>query len=298
MKLKLLLSVLFIITFVYFCLIVPYPLKYYVLYNTRVDRTYRHNDNVVHFNSKSAIFGSDVKKTDCTLYMATKNDDGNNGLIVWFNGGAFLSTDRRSSFGILNEVNAKAPYYDIVTFDYPTRFRYTLYDALKRVYNVLRVLCERKRYKKIYAMGLSAGVLLAGAYQNNETNPKANGDIGIRKNGKPFNGIISLCGLLMPSFNDPYVDSAFKFYFMRGTPGAKYYTCLGILDTPKLLISSTVDYLRTQTLRFIDLEPCTKHVYKSETLPHSFPLMPHLNETHDLIDRAVRFMNETAENGI
>lgn len=291
MRLKFILSVILIILFIYFCIIVPYPFKYYVLYNTRVDQTYKHNDNVVHFNSRNNAFGGNVKNTDGTLYLGTDATKVS-GLIVWFNGGAFLSTDRRSSFGILNELNKSLPYYDIVTFDYPTRFRYTLRDSLKRVYEILRLLFQRKNYQIMYAMGLSAGALLAGAYQNNETNPKANADIGVSKNGKPFDGIISLCGLLMPSFNDPYIDYAFKFYVMRGTSGSKYYTCLGITDTPKLLISSTVDYLRTQTLRFIESEPCSNHIYKSQTLPHSFPLMPHLNETRDLIDRVIKFIND------
>lgn len=291
MRLAFILSIILIILFVYFCIIVPYPLKYYVLSNTHVDLTCTPNDNVMHFDSQKNRFGGNVTNTDGTMYLS-KNSPSVPGLIVWFNGGAFLSTDRRSSFGILNELNKRMPYYDIVTFDYPTRFRHTLRDSLERVYSVLRVLFERKDYQIMYAIGLSAGVLLAGAYQNNETNSKANEGIGIMKNGKPFNGIISLCGLLMPSFNDPYIDYAFKFYVMRGTSGSKYYTCLDIIDTPKLLISSTVDYLRTQTLRFIETEPCLNHVYKSRTLPHSFPLMPHLNETQDLIDRVLKFIND------
>lgn len=281
-----------IIVIIYYCIVVPYPLKYYVLYNTRTDHVYKHNDRAVHFDTTTSVFSVNSKNTDATLYVGAKKLN-EPGLLVWFNGGAFLKTDRRSSFGVLNELNDIVPHYDIVTFDYPTRFRYTLRDSLNRVYKILRILYRRKNYKFMYAVGFSAGVLLAGAYQNNETNENATKRMAIARNGKPFDGIVSLCGLLIPSFNDPYIDYAFKFYFMRGVPGSEYYTCTNLTNTPKLLLSSTVDYLRTQTLRFIETESCFNYVYKSNTLPHSFPLMPHFDETRNIIERIAAFVNDT-----
>lgn len=291
MPYKFLLSILFVVLIIYYCIVVPYPLKYYILYNTRTFQIYRPDDNVLHFTSKTGAFSTDMKNTDASIYIGTDKLL-EPGLLVWFNGGAFLKTDRRSSFGVLNELSRTLPYYDIVTFDYPTRFRYTLRDSLDRVYKILNIVHEKKIYKTMYGIGISAGVLLAGAYQNNEINDKAMRKIKIPRNGKPFSGIISLCGLLTPSFYDPYIDSAFKFYFMRNTPGAEYFTCANLPNTPKLVLSSTVDYLRAQTLRFIETEPCISHIYKSNTLPHSFPLMIHFDETADLVKRIKTFVGD------
>lgn len=104
---------------------------------------------------------------DITLY----EDDSAKNLIVWFNGGSFHTTDRRTSFGFLNDfINASKAKYDIITFDYHIRFKYTVHDSIVNCQQVIAKFLQKKAYKQMHAIGILAGVMLAGAYQTNEIN--------------------------------------------------------------------------------------------------------------------------------
>lgn len=284
-----------------YTIVVPNPVKYMLLLSNEHPTVYTASNNARHFNIDDTIPlvlhdvpATDVKLYNATLYLGSESSAGSN-LLVWFNGGGFLHTDRRSSFGVLNELSKSLKDFDLVTFEYPVRFRYTLSKSLDTVHRLLKTLRSYKPYPNLYAIGTSAGVLLSGAFQHNEIDDNAHEKIGIIRSGTPFRCIISLCGLLMPELEDYYLNAAFKFYILRGTHGSQYYTCLGLPKTPKFLISSTGDYLLRQTMRFLELEPQTMHiVFKNKQLRHSFALMPHFDETQKTIASVVRFLYDNA----
>lgn len=123
------------------------------------------------YNLKKYTFVDNVTYGDITLYEGKSSKD----LIVWFNGGGFHTTDRRTSFGLLNNfMNVSKSEFDIITFDYNTRFKYTVHDSLIKCQKVTAKFLQKKTYDYMHAIGISAGVMLAGAYQTNELNDIAN----------------------------------------------------------------------------------------------------------------------------
>lgn len=270
------------------------PVKYlFSRYNPRVE-IFTASHNVEHFESTVAdtVFSKYINNTNCSLYRGTMSAGDN--LIVWFQGGAFLRTDRRSTFGTINDLSKTMPTFDIVTFDYPVRFKHTITDALECTYRVIDVVRRTNNnidaYTNMHAICSSAGVLLAGAFQQNETYDRANKKIGIPRSGIPFRSITSFCGLLSKSFGNYYLDKLFRLSIMRGTAGIEYYTCNDLPKTPKFIVSTVDDYLLFQTIEYIDTEPCTSHIYRSTNLLHTFALMPHLSETQDLIKKVSSFI--------
>lgn len=302
LHLKTLMYIISVATIHVYVLLAPNPVKYLFFRWSPCIEIYLSSDNAEHFNSlnvnsSGTVFQKYLQNTDATLYRGVKSVGKN--LIVWFNGGAFLRTDRRSSFGVINDLSKLLSTFDIVTFDYPVRFIHTVADALKRVYLVLGALGigvgDKPTYTNIHAVGTSAGVLLAGAFQQNETYNIANKKIGIPRLGVRFSSITSLCGLLTQSFDIYYLDKLFEFFVMRGTAGKEYYTCVNLSKTPKFVASTIKDYLFSSAIRFLDTEVSTSHIYNSRKLMHSFPLTPHLPETQDLLKRITIFIIQNSQ---
>lgn len=223
-----------------------------------------------------------------TVYVGDSSRKRN--LFVWFNGGGFVYSDRKTAYGVLNELSARMPDFDVLVFDYPVRFRHTVRDALL---TVNRVLSEKTvgRYDNYYAGGVSAGTLLMGTFQSKETLPGVADRIRVPAVGIRFRAVVGVCGLYGSAFGSALLDAAFRFYIMRGTPAAELYTCYGLTDTPKLIIGATAEYLYySQTYRFVTLEPCESKVYDNDLLTHSFPLLNNCPEARDAVERIAAFV--------
>lgn len=137
---------------------------------------------------------------------------------------------------------------------------------------------QKKKYKHVHAIGISAGAMLAGAYQTNEFNT-THQNMRLDRVNKSFDSIVSICGLLVPSFYDKYLDHTFKFYIMRGTPNYESYTCSN-LTTPMLVISAENEYLFSQSYHFISQNNKIPYkVYTALYLSHTFALSPQYEET-------------------
>lgn len=286
-------AVLVLLCYLFFTpVVVP---RLFALLNPPVE-IYTAAENARHFNSADATaFGPQMKDSDDgTLYRGSRSRGTD--LVMWFVGGGFLRTDRRSSFGTINELTAILVEYDIVTFDYPVRFRYTVADALRRSYGVLNAVqrYNGKPYRRVHAVGMSAGVMLIGAFVQNETYDEANRQLAVPRSGVLFRSVVSVCGLLSQSFADRYIDAVFAYYIMRGTPGKRYYGCRNLPKMPKLIVTTAGDFLAFQSREFVDSETGEFHVYPSVGLRHSFALSPRIPETRDLIERVVRFVIENS----
>lgn len=212
-------------------------------------------------------------------------------LLVWFNGGGFLYSDRKTSYGLLNQLSRNLPEFDVLVFDYPVRFRHTVHEALLAVNNVLS---ERKlgRYDNYYAGGMSAGTLLMGTFQSKETTPAVADKIKVPAIGIKFKAMVGVCGLYRSTFDNSLLNAMFRFYIMRGTPAPELYSCYGLTDTPKLVISATTEYLYSQTYRFVAFEPCDSKVYTNDLLTHSFPLLNNCPEAQDTVERITAFVKQ------
>lgn len=214
-------------------------------------------------------------------------------LLVWFSGGGFLYSDRKTSYGLLNELSAKLPDFDVLVFDYPVRFSYTVRESLLAVNSVLAEAAVGK-YANYYAGGMSAGVMLMGAFQSKETTPTVADRIKVPATGIKFKAIVGVCGLYRSSFDNRLLNAMFQFYIMRGTPAPELYSCYGLTGTPKLVISATTEYLYTQTYRFLTMEPCESKVYTNDLLKHSFPLLNNCPEARDSVKRIAAFIVENS----
>lgn len=212
-------------------------------------------------------------------------------LLVWFNGGGFLYSDRKTSYGLLNQLSRNLPEFDVLVFDYPVRFRHTVHEAMLAVN---KVLSETRlgRYENYYAGGMSAGTLLMGAFQSKETTPAVADKIKVPAIGIKFKAMVGVCGLYRSTFDSSLLNAMFQFYIMRGTPAPELYGCYGLTDTPKLVISATTEYLYSQTYRFVALEPCESKVYNNDLLTHSFPLLNNCPEAQDAVERITAFVKQ------
>lgn len=212
-------------------------------------------------------------------------------LLVWFSGGGFLYSDRKTSYGLLNELSAKLPDFDVLVFDYPVRFSHTVRESLLAVNGVLAEAAVGA-YANYYAGGMSAGVMLMGTFQAKETTPTVADRIEVPATGIKFKAMVGVCGLYRSSFDNRLLNAMFQFYIMRGTPAPELYGCYGLTGTPKLVISATTEYLYAQTYRFVTLEPCESKVYANDLLKHSFPLLNNCPEARDTVERIAAFVTE------
>ncbi|KAI5630646.1 OrNVorf47-like-3 [Venturia canescens] len=217
-----------------------------------------------------------------TLYSRPNNKK----LFVWFQGGAFLLNNRKTSYGILNALNDALIEFDILVFDYPLRFSYSVHDAMLATN---KILDQFHGYNEYYAAGYSAGALLMGAFMQKELNKEIARKMDVPVIGIQFKAIIGICGLYQTEFDSTLLTSLFQFYIMRGTPNKKLYSCYG-LSVPTLVIGATAEFLYTQTKKFTKSTGCKLKVFQDTSLPHEFPLMLEFPETKESVESMIEFL--------
>lgn len=219
-----------------------------------------------------------------TLYFRS----GNSKLLVWFIGGSFIFSQRDQVYGFLNKLFDKIGHeFDILTFQYPVRFKYTLQQSMLAINDILKDYILQ--YDEHYAGSMSAGTLLLGAFCQKEKSVKVAKDIGVPQIGLQFKKLISICGLFEPEFNSSLLNGIFNFYIARGTPGIKYYSFYN-LSPDKLVIGSVSDFLYQQTLKFISTEKCTFRIFTNPQLGHVFCKLLNYAESLDTIDMISKFL--------
>lgn len=303
---KIIFSLLIIILLLIFILI-PAPIKF-ILNRFTVDSDYD-------------LLKVAKKRDNYTLYSLTNDDDDNNRstllqtrnnnndiissssslsetirnvkkrrLLVWFHGGAFIFSDRRMAYGLLNNLFEKiSKDTDILVFDYPVRFRHTLRDSLLSINKTLGQFVGL--YDEFYSGSISAGTLLMGAFQNKESSPEIAARMKVPIIGVQFKAMIGVCGVYDTRFDSRLLNVLFDFYIMRGTPAPETYTCYNA-NVPFLVIGSTGDYLFMQTHRFINTHPCDYHIFNDDNLTHVFPLLQNIRESREVIEKVVDFLNK------
>ncbi|KAI5630645.1 OrNVorf47-like-2 [Venturia canescens] len=218
-----------------------------------------------------------------TLYSRPNNKK----LLVWFQGGAFLLNNRKTSYGILNALNDALIEFDVLVFDYPLRFSHSVHDAMLATNKILE---QFYAYDEYYAAGFSVGALLMGAFMQKELNKEIARKVDVPVIGIQFKAIISLCGVYSMKFDCLLLNLISRLYIMRGTPNPHLYSYHGLLSVPLLVISATSEFLYTETYKFTKSTACELKVFRGALLPHEFPLMLEFPETKESIESVIEFL--------
>jgi hypothetical protein len=229
-----------------------------------------------------------IEKSNYTLYKGSNN----NGLLICFNGGAFVYSKRQYTYGLLNTLfsqlqNANAGV-DILVFDYPVRFKYTVNQTMKSINTLLKSFVLQ--YEKFYGLGISAGCLLLAAIINNENSARSSKMMELQQIGLSFSGIVLIDGVLSTDFGSQLLNRLFHFYIMRGTPGVAYYTMYGFPQIRKMVITTTHDELYIQSKKFIKSEPIDVKLVYDKRLIHGFPRFINLPESQEAITKMCSFI--------
>lgn len=250
---------------------------------------YRQRRKRQHYRAAAAAADDD------TQYILTKN------LIVCFVGGAMMTSSRKCVYGALNYLyehltlqqqpkhgRRSKNNYDILVFKYPVRFESTLHQSML---SINETLSQFTHYERVHAIGFSVGAMLAGAFHQKESNKTIAETMKIPQIGMTFTTFVGICGLYETTFAAEILTKLFKFYILSKTPSAHNYTCYG-MNIPRLIISSTSDFLFPQSSKFIQEQPVAYKIYQSQTLPHSFPQYINLPEARDALNRIIAFIRQ------
>lgn len=268
----------FIVSFVVICTIVwlilkPVPLKVLAQY--------------FYPNNNYAPNGNAIVSSRYTLYSSSTS--GHKNLIVVFIGGALLTSNVENSYGMCNYLNEQLGYdYDILTFNYPVRFKNTLHQTMLSINGILS---DFLHYENVHALGISFGALLAGAFYQKESTQSISKHMQVPQIGMEFKSFAAVSGLFETTFNTRLLTKLFSFYTLHATPSPINYNCYG-LQIPKLILNARSDFLIAQTVKFIRTEVCTSHIYESTTLPHPFVQYLNLPEARDAIIRISKFITQ------
>ncbi|XP_072158672.1 uncharacterized protein [Bemisia tabaci] len=224
-----------------------------------------------------------------TIYRSEKKI--NTDLLVWFSANGIFYSDRRASYGILNELKRKTDFVDILVFDYPVTFAKSVHSTLLHIDNLINKVVATYNYKSLYACGVAIGALLMGAIiaKSCDKNIAKNLSVPFRDSVQ-FRGMVGVCGLYRPNFKSRLMRWLFKSYMMRGTASPKLYSCYDLPGIPKLIIGSTNDPLRRQTYNFINRNECEHLLFSDPKLPNGFYSIINIPETMQIINTIRKFL--------
>jgi acetyl esterase/lipase len=208
-------------------------------------------------------------------------------LLVWFHGGSFIQEKYDNILPFLVEIS-KTTNIHVITFDYPLLYHTKLHETLEFINLLLADYFSENKYKYIFYGGDSAGTYLALKtieieFNNSLRNITKTNQIEIIPSG-----FIGICGFYDPTFgNKPLAPFFINTWFWRVPNMINFKKCT--LTTPALIITSSRDFLATQSQRFVDTQPRRLIKYKQFTTPNSLhcfvanTLLPETQETLGLI---------------
>lgn len=224
-----------------------------------------------------------------TLY--TRPTSKHDKLIVVFIGGCGLFSQLNSIYGITNWLDNRLGNeheYDVVTFNYPTRFQHTVLDSML---SINKSLLDFVHYPNVHVIGVSFGALLAGAFYHKESSLEISKNMRVPQIGLKFKSFTALSGLFEVNFNAKFLTTLVDYYIMKNVPSKENYTCYN-MKLPKFAVSAVSDFLVAQTVKFCSTE--REHtqckVYDSTSLPHAFPQFLNLTESMETLEMVAVFI--------
>lgn len=209
-------------------------------------------------------------------------------LIVVIMGGSGMFSNLKAIYGLTNWLFARlGNTYDLVTFQYPTRFEHTIHDAML---SINKSLMDFIHYPVVDVVAVSFGVLLAGAFYQKEASLIKSKEMQVPQIGIRFRSMVALCGLFDLRFSSSLIETLVKHYIMKHVPGKYLYSCYGI-DIPKLVVSARSDFLVAQTIRFCQSETNLDYkIFESNYLPHAFCQFINMPEAEETLETTAKFL--------
>lgn len=216
-------------------------------------------------------------------------------LIVLFIGGSFLFQDLTSHYGIGNKLYEllRSDNFEIMLLKYPVRFSNTLQQSMLSINKTLQNVLLK--YNDFYAIGYSAGALLASVFIQKELNLNYSKKIQVPQIGLNFKKLVGICGMYYPMFNNNILlTKLFRYYILRNISSPNLYTVTSDLEAiPKLIISYTTDFLYNQTTKFIQTIPNTAYkIYNNNLLKHTFIEYVDDTEAKDALELIKKFITQ------
>jgi acetyl esterase/lipase len=192
---------------------------------------------------------------------------GSENILVWFHGGCFIQEKYDTILPFLVEV-ARVCEMDVVTFDYPLLYTATMPETLGYCNQLLRDFFDEHKYENVFYGGDSAGTYLALKTMEIEYNQSLRTAVGVEPLGIPVNGFVGICGFYDPTLNGkPLALPLINHWFWKADNITNYKKCS--VRVPSLLVSSSHDFLVSQTQRFIDQQPRRLLQFRQFVTPNS-----------------------------
>lgn len=224
-----------------------------------------------------------------TLYRANA-DHPAAALAVVFLGGCGFYCEPAHTYGFMNALHAEiGSECDLLTFVYPTRFEFTIHQTMLAINETLRPYLS---YGTIHAVGISFGALLAGAFMQKERSANAAGTMQVPAIGMRFATLTTIGGLFESRLDVPLLTGILRHMVLAHTPGLEHYTCYGLLDVPKLVISSAGDFMSPLSAKFIRTERCQAKMFASSSAAHGFFRFVNLEESRETVRLIAEFIRQ------
>lgn len=254
------------------------------------------HNKILSLNRANVVLNAQTQSTSAentALNDSTQLADERRNLIVFFIGGSFLFQDLTSHYGIGNKLyELMGPKkIDVMLMRYPVRFASTVQQSMLSINKTLSDVMLK--YKEFYAIGYSAGSLLASVFIQKELDADYSSKIKVPQIGLSFKKFIGVCGLYYPVFmNNTMLTKLFRYYILRSTVNPSMYTVTSLMESiPKLVISNTTDFLYAQTAKFIQTTPNTAYkIYTNTKLNHTFIENVDLAESKDAFELIQKFI--------
>lgn len=224
-------------------------------------------------------------------------------LVVIVVGGSFLLSNLATHYGFVNALHDRiGDRFDALLVSYPTRFRNTIRDMMLSINESVAqhagqpssVDGKRNAYRAYHAIGFSAGALLAGTYERKERDDKYANEIQVPRIGAPLTTFVTVCGLLVPSFDVSLYDAIYRLYIARGTPNWDRYSCYG-MQIPRLVVTASSDLLADQSVRYLSSQAAEDLAFREPPkLPHTFAQNMDLPQAKQVVERVAKFLSKNA----
>ena len=286
--LMLFISIPIIISFILLILLLyylykPYPIVQYYVNRMIPVSNFKHD----HITEKSTF---KYKTKEFNQYLL-KHENSTN-LLIWIHGGAFIKAEPDSILPYVGMIYDELPNFDILVFDYPVIYNFTLFHTLEYIHQTIEKYSRYKNYENFVMGGDSAGVFYALVLMNIETSQSYAQQAQLKPLNINYKCLISACGFFHSNQNELF-KKIFKFYIGRGVSNLTHLS-VNIIKIPSLLITSINDFVYNQNVRFHRNNPDSTKLQvfeKSDTLLHNFMAYTGLPETMESVKLIKTFIH-------
>lgn len=229
---------------------------------------------------------SKVEEFDKYTIWSTPN---NKKCVIFVVGGSFMFSNRKTSYGLLNNLSDLLPDYDIISISYPVLFDGVIHDSMKGINDVLKPFVGK--YEEYHGVAFSAGCMLLNAFMNKEEDENTAKIMQLDQIGLKIKSATLICGIHYTSLWSGFMDTLFSHYVLGKTPHPECYNAMSVThNQPYFIISSTKNFLHAQSLKFLAKNKAKSLIYNKDYLTHGFIQVTNLEETQEAIKEIASFI--------